>query len=136
MISDKKHLPGLGLNDHICLQFALTCYGKFIHDNKCRYNIHQADFYRMQTLLEVHFAGDWDYILSSLDINQAWDVFASHYESILKECIPYQVSKKSIYMTREAFHMKKKLSCGNSISYLVQRLTFLYMAKPEMICTV
>jgi len=34
MISDIKHLPGLGLSDHICLQFALTCYGKFIHDNK------------------------------------------------------------------------------------------------------
>ena len=120
MISDIKHFAGLGLSDHICLQFALTCYGKFIHDNKRRYNLHQADFDKMRTLLE---AIDWDHILSSLDIYQAWDVFASHYESILKECIPYQVprmKKKSIYMTREAFRMKKKkLSFGDSISYLV-----------------
>ena len=62
----------------------------------------------MRTLLE---AIDWDDTLSSLDIHQAWDVFASHYESILKECIPchaLKMKKKNIYMTREAFRMKKK----------------------------
>ena len=102
MISDIKHLPGLE-SDHICLQFTLIYYGKFIHDNKHRYNLHQADFDRMWTLLE---ANEWDHILSSLDIYQAWDVFASCYESILEECIPYQVpkmKKKSIHMIREVF---------------------------------
>ena len=108
MISDIQHLPGLGLSDHVCLKFALTCYGKYIHDNKPRYNLHQADFDRMRTLLE---AIDWDDTLSSLDIHQAWDISASHYESILKECIPchaLKMKKKNIYMTREAFRMKKK----------------------------
>ena len=108
MISDIQHLPGLGLSDHVCLKFVLTCYGKYIHDNKPRYNLHQADFDRMRTLLE---AIDWDDTLSSLDIHQAWDVFASHYESILKECIPchaLKMKKKNIYMTREAFRIKKK----------------------------
>ena len=64
MISDIQHLPGLGLSDHVCLKFALTCYGTYIHDNKPRYNLHQADFDRMRTLLE---AIDWDDTLSSLD---------------------------------------------------------------------
>ena len=91
MICDIQHLHGLGLSDHVCLKFALTCYGNYIHDNKPRYNLHQADFDRMRILLE---AIDWDDTLSSLDIHQAWDVFAFHYESILKECIPCHVNEE------------------------------------------
>ena len=52
MVSDIQYLPGLGLSDQICLKFTLTCYGTFIHDNKPRYNLHQADFERMRSLLE------------------------------------------------------------------------------------
>ena len=61
MIFDIKHFPGLGLSDHICIKIVLTSYGKFIHDNKRRYNLHQADFDRMGTLLE---AIDWDHFSS------------------------------------------------------------------------
>jgi len=108
MVSGIQYLPGLGLSDHVCLKFTLTCYGTFIHDNKHRYNLHQADFDRMWSLLEVI---DWDDILSSLDIHQALNVFAFHYESIFKDCVPChapRVKKKNIYMTREAFRLKKK----------------------------
>ena len=108
MISDIQYLPGLGLSDHVCLKFELICYGKYIQDKKPRYNLCQADFGKMRTLFE---AIDWEDALNSSNIHQAWDVFASYYESILMECVLCHVpktKKKNIYMTREALRIKKK----------------------------
>ena len=34
MIPDIQHLPALGLSDHVCLKFALTYNGKYIHDSQ------------------------------------------------------------------------------------------------------
>jgi len=61
----------------------------------------------MRSLLEPVI--DWDDVLSSLDIHQACDVFAS--PAILKDYVPChvpRVKKKNIYMTCEAFRLKKK----------------------------
>ena len=78
-----------------------------MQDKKPRYNLCQADFDKIRTMIE---AFDWEGALNSLDIYQAWDVFASCYESILKECVPCRVPKikKNIYMTCEALRAKKK----------------------------
>ena len=59
----------------------------------------------MRTSLE---AIDWEDALNSSDIYQAWDVFASYYESIL-ECVPCHVlkTKRNICMTRKTLHAKK-----------------------------
>ena len=72
-------------------------------DKKLKYN--HTDFDMMWTLIEVD---DWEDALKPLDIHHAWDVCASCYESILKECVLYQVPKENIYMTREASCVKKK----------------------------
>ena len=78
-----QYLPGLGLSDHLC-------HGNYMQDKKPKYNFCQADFVKMRALIE---AINWEDALNSLDIYQAWDVFTSYYESILKECIPYHVPK-------------------------------------------
>ena len=108
MVSDIQYLPGLGLSDHLCLKFELICYGNYMQDKKPKYNLRQADFDKMRTLIENI---NWEDALISSDIQQAWDVFASYYESFLKECIPCHVSKlkkKNIYMTLEALRARKK----------------------------
>ena len=103
-----QYLPGLGLSDHVCLRFELTCYGNYTQDKKPRYNLCQADFDKMRTMIEAY---DWEGALNSLDIYQAWDIFASCYKSILKECVPCcvpKIKKKNIYMTCEALRAKEK----------------------------
>ena len=87
MISNIQYHPGLGVNGHVCLKFDLICnYNvKYIQDKNPRYNVCQTDFDKMGTLFE---AIDWKDALNSSNIHQAWEVFASYYESIIKECIP------------------------------------------------
>lgn len=110
MASIIQYIPGLDLSDHFCLRFELACYGNYTQYKKPRYNLCQVDLDKMQTMVEAH---DWEDALNSLDIYQAWGVpvFASCYESILKECVPYHVPKikKNIYMTHEVLHAKKKM---------------------------
>ena len=53
MVSNIQHLPGLGLSHHVRLWSTLMYYGKYIQDNKPRYNVCQADFDKIWTLLET-----------------------------------------------------------------------------------
>ena len=62
----------------------------------------------MRQLLETL---DWHTILDSLDTLQAWDLFVSHFELSLKECIPCKRpsgKKQNMFMTQQAIHLKNK----------------------------
>ena len=39
-VEDVQYLPGLGLNDHVCLEFSFKCYCQYSNVNKLRYNLH------------------------------------------------------------------------------------------------
>ena len=67
-VSDIEYLPGLGLTDHICLQFSLICCCTRVKQVKPRYNLHLADFDKMRELLGQI---DWEGILCPLNIHGA-----------------------------------------------------------------
>ena len=101
MISDLRYLPGLGLSDHVCLQFMLECYCGNVQQLKPRYDTCHADFDKMRQLLgEI----DWENILGPMDIHSAWKFFTTKFTEILNECIPFDFprSKKNLFMTNKA----------------------------------
>ena len=109
MVSDLEYLPGLGSSDHVCLRFNLACYSTC---SKVQLDLRSANFTKMCELLE---AIDWHTCIDPLNTLQAWDFFAKHFESCLKECVPYKRpsnKKQNILMTQQALHLrntKKKL---------------------------
>ena len=50
-VEDIQYLPGLGLSDHVCLEFSFECYSKYHPVSKPRYNLHCADFSKMRRLI-------------------------------------------------------------------------------------
>ena len=106
------YLPGLGSSDHICVRFNLTCYCKLSICSKVQFDLRSANFTKMCQLLE---AIDWHTCLDPLNTLQAWDFFAKHFESCLKECVPLKrpsSKKQNMFMTQQVLHLrstKKKL---------------------------
>jgi len=108
MITDLKHTPGLGSSNHESLCFTLlNCYYPAIKNTRCKFNLHLADFDEMCQKIE---SINWKDVLCSLDKNQAWDLFACHFDRILKEYVPFVSSryKKNIYMMNHALNLKNK----------------------------
>ena len=75
MVNNLQYLPGLRLNDHVCLRFDLTCNSKSSTYSKFYFDLHSANFIRMHQLLEEI---DWHTDLHSLNTLEAWDFFVSH----------------------------------------------------------
>ena len=72
MVNNLQYLPGLGLSDHVCLRFNLTCYSKSSTYSKLYFDLRSADFIKMRHLLgEI----DWHTNLQSLNTLEAWDFF-------------------------------------------------------------
>jgi len=78
MVNNLQYLPGLGLSDHVCLRFNLTCYSMSSTYSKLYFDLRSADFIKMRHLLgEI----DWHTNLQSLNTLEAWDfllVILSH----------------------------------------------------------
>ena len=106
-VSNIDYLPGLGLSDHLCLQFNLICYCTVKHQPKPKYNLYSADFSTMRELLEQI---DWESIIYPLDIHTAWQTFSSLFTATLNSCIPFSIPrpKKNIFMTRRGLCLKNK----------------------------
>ena len=107
MINDILYQSGLGLSDHICLQFKYSCYVERCNRLTPRFDLYRADFDKLNSLLSLV---EWDEALRDLDINSAWNYFSSKFDSFVKECIPMSVprNRKNLYINREAKSLKNK----------------------------
>ena len=50
-VEDLQYLPGLGLSDHVCLEFSFKCYTEYNPVSKPKYNLYSADFLEMSQLI-------------------------------------------------------------------------------------
>ena len=106
MVNDLQYLPGLGSSDHVCLRFNLACYCKLSTCCKTQFDLRSANFTKMRQSLETI---DWHANLDPLDTLQAWDFFADHFESFLKEYVLYKrpgSKKQNMFMSQQALHLK------------------------------
>ena len=90
MINEILYQPGLGLSDHVCLQFNYLCYVKRCNRLIPRLDLYRADFDKLNSLLS---SVEWDEALRDLDINSAWKYFSNKFNTFVKECIPMSVPK-------------------------------------------
>ena len=107
MINEILYQPGLGLSDHVCLNFDYSCYVEKCNRPIPRFNLYYANFDQLNNLLN---SIEWEEALRDLDINNAWKYFSSMFNTFIMECIPMSVPKrkKNLYITREAKSLKNK----------------------------
>ena len=88
MINEILYQLGLGLDDHVCLQFKYLCYAEKCNRPTPRFKLILTSFKRLLNSVE------WDEALRDLDTNSAWTYFSSKFNRFLKESIPMLVQKK------------------------------------------
>lgn len=131
MINEISYQPGLGLSDHVCLNFNYSCYVEKCNRPISRFNLYRADFDQLSNLLH---SVDWEEALKDLDTNSAWKYFSSMFSTFITKCIPMSVPKrkKNLYITQEAKSLKNKRnrmwirytrsqSCSNHLAYTQAR---------------
>ena len=104
-VEDLQYLPGLGLSDHLCLEFSFKCYSEYKPVSKPRYNLHCADFPKMRQLISDV---DWENILNPLDLQVAWHYFSTVFDEIKSIPLDLLRPKKNIYMSHKALRLKNK----------------------------
>ena len=97
LIEDIQYLPGLGLSDHLCLEFSFRCYCQYYTSvNKPRFNLHSVDF---TTMCQLISNVDWEDALNPFDLHNAWDYFSATFNDIVLKCIPLEVPRpKKIFI--------------------------------------
>ena len=85
MINEILYHLGLGLDDHVCLQFKYLCYAEKCNRPTPRFKLILTSFKRLLNSVEA---------LRDLDTNSAWTHFSSKFNSFLKESIPMLVQKR------------------------------------------
>ena len=107
MINEILYQPGLGLIDHVCLNFNHLCYVEKCNRPIPRFNLHYANFDQLYSLL---ISVEWKEVLRDLDINNVRKYFSSMFNTFTMECIPMSVPKrkKNLYITREPKSLKNK----------------------------
>ena len=91
MINEILYQPGLGLRDHVCLNFNYSCYVEKCNRSIPRFNLYYANFDQLNSLLN---SVEWEEALRDLDINNAWKYFSSMFNTFVMECIPMSVPKR------------------------------------------
>ena len=106
-VEDIQYLPGLGLSDHVCLEFGFKCYSLYNPVSIPKFNLRSADFPKMRQLISDV---DWESILNPLDLQDAWHYFSTVFDDIIAKSIPLDLPhhKKNIYMSHKAFRLKNK----------------------------
>ena len=107
MVNEILYQPGLGLSDHVCLNFNYLCYVEKCNRPIPRFNLYRADFDQLNNLLH---SVAWEEALRDLDVDSAWGYFSSLFNAFMEECIPISVPKrrKNLYITREAKFLKNR----------------------------
>ena len=103
--SMRLYQPGLGLSDHVCLNFNYLCYVEKCDRPIPRFNLYRAGFNQLNNLLH---SVAWEEALRDLDVDSAWGYLSSLFNTFMEECIPMSVPKrrKNLYITREAKFLK------------------------------
>ena len=107
MINYIDYLPGLGNSDHVCIHFHLSCYSTIKPNHTPRYNVNRADFDSMRAAFHTI---DWPDIMEPMNTQEAWGFFKTVLQDIIDKFVPLTTGvrkKRNIYMSPEAFRMKK-----------------------------
>ena len=114
MVTNLYYLPGLGNSDHACLRFNLICYIQYYIQSSHHYNFNRADFLVMRDWLSSF---DWAADFDSTDVPSMWNCFADRFTEALNKFVPISKPRKykNIFMTHEAFNLRKKrIVCGKN----------------------
>ena len=106
MLTDLRHLPGIGKSDHEVLSSQLACYNNKKVTNLGKHNIHRANFEKMNRM----FAEKCWYQLLTGDVDEAYRFFKDTVDKTISACIPVTKSnrgRKNIYMNSSALQLKK-----------------------------
>ena len=57
MINEILYQPGLGLSDHVCLNFEYSCYVERCNRSVPKFNLYRADFSKLNSLIS---SVDWE----------------------------------------------------------------------------
>ena len=107
MINHIDYLPGLVNSDHVCIRFHLSCYSTIKPNHIPRYNVNRADF---DSIRAAFHTIDWPYNMESMNTQEAWEFFKTVLQDIIDKFVPLTTGvrkKRNIYMSPEAFRMKK-----------------------------
>ena len=124
MINYIDYLAGLGKSDHVCIRFHLSCYSTFKPNQTPRYSVNRVDF---DTMHEALYTIDWLVIMEPMDTQEAWKFFKRVFQDIIDKYVPKTTGvqkKRNIYMSPEAFSLKKK-SGNYGKAILCLRLTMI-----------
>ena len=110
MVQDITYYPGLGLSDHVCISFVVSCFTDSVSVGNSKFDLNRANYDGMRESLG---SIDWHNEISSLNVVDAWNYFYGVFDNILKCNIPMfcPSSRRNIYMTREAMKLKNKKYC-------------------------
>ena len=105
MVQNLAYLPGLAKSDHIVLSFDLACYTAASESVTPHYNLHKADFPRLNELIRgVH----WEDQVEKT-VQDRYDYLKGTLVELCDTCIPKTVPKtrkKNLYITQEAMSLR------------------------------
>ena len=106
MVTNIDHLSGIGLSDHICIQFTIQCY------NEERREVIKPDYNRADFASIRSRMGDVNWkMLEKADVHEAWQLLNNILQDALKRYVPGRrspKSKRNMYMTKHALRMRRR----------------------------
>ncbi|XP_066292857.1 uncharacterized protein [Branchiostoma lanceolatum] len=108
MVEKIEYLPGIGLSDHIRIQFETKLYTDRRDSLKPRLNLYRGDYANMVADLS---GTDWDSRLENRSFDEAYSVFKDILQASIDLHIPNtrkKACKKNLYTTSEVKRLSKK----------------------------
>ena len=106
MVINIDHLPGIGLSDHICIQFTIQCC------NEERREVVKPDYNRADFALIRSRMGDVNWkTLEKADVHDALQLFSNVLQEALKRYVPgcrSPKSKRNMYMAKNTLRMRRR----------------------------
>ena len=108
MVTNLNYFPGIGLSDHICIQFTIQCYNEERQAVTPKPDYNRADFPGIMTILDRL---NWRDMLEDVDVHEAWQSFNNKLQCVLKEHVPERRTprlRRNMYMTTPALRMRRR----------------------------
>ena len=101
-------MPGLGLSDHVVLQFTLACYTERVTPPDKSFNYHRGDYDLLRELLQDV---DWSCMLE-MDVQHTYNFFVSSIRDAVAAAVPLTHPKtaKNLYINKQALKLKREKS--------------------------
>ena len=112
-VTELEYVAPIGSSDHCVLSFLFSIEGvtcSYKH-NQRRRNFQKGDYAKASKMFDDV---NWENILSQKSVNDAWDIFLSHYQQVISQTVPYYPDMKGNqgkkkWITREVLrHVQKK----------------------------